>query len=108
MRLYGIIESERAQKGQGGHKHLVTTLKAEDMERGTYDDVARITMQALTGGAVVINIRSLVTEQDYQIVLPDRYTKKGEKLKKEKCAHDWDNYGKCCKCGKWDTDGSRL
>lgn len=22
--------------------------------------------------------------------------------------HDWDNYGKCCDCGKWDTEGERL
>ena len=76
MRLYAQVTSERASKGQGGHKHIVINLKAEDQHSGSYDDVARLNMQALTGGSVVINVRSLVSEQDYQIVLPDRYTKK--------------------------------
>lgn len=22
-------------------------------------------------------------------------------------AHDWDNFGKCVSCGKWDTEGER-
>lgn len=28
---------------------------------------------------------------------------KGKDLKGERCIHDWDNYGKCCICGKWNT-----
>jgi hypothetical protein len=26
----------------------------------------------------------------------------------DECVHDWDNYGKCCICGKWDTEGERT
>lgn len=33
--------------------------------------------------------------------------KTNENLKHGKCNHDWDNYGKCTICGKWDTDGTR-
>jgi hypothetical protein len=33
--------------------------------------------------------------------------KKGKKQNGEKHTHDWDNYGKCVICGKWDTESER-
>jgi len=88
MKLYATTTSERASKGQGGNKQVITVLTCVNEETKLNDEVARIEMTQHTGGSVSIRVFSLVTEQDLLIKLPDRYTK-GKQKKGETCAVGW-------------------
>lgn len=45
---------------------------------------------------------SLAEAKSFAIQTNGTLETKGEK-KKDECTHDWDNYGKCCDCGRWNT-----
>ena len=90
MKLYATTTSERASKGQGGNKQVVTTYTCQNELTKLNDEVMRVEMTQHTGGSVSIRVFSLVSEQDMLVKLPDRYTK-GEKKKGDGiniCEHD--------------------
>lgn len=95
MKLYATVTSERASKGQGGHKRLDIVLTCKDEERGTYDEVGKLTMHQATGGAINMLFRSLVSEEDLHVQLPTRYNTKGKKQK-----------GESFKCDRCEFDGA--
>lgn len=85
MKLYATTTSERASKGQGGNEFLDVFLQVKNEETGLNDHVAQIQLLRHTSGSVTLRCRTLVSEKDITIQLPERYTKKGEK-KKGECA----------------------
>lgn len=81
MKLYATTTSERASKGQGGHEELYVLLQCKNEITGLYDEVGKVKMEVSTGGAVNLVFRSLVSEQDMIIQLPERYNKKVKSYK---------------------------
>lgn len=48
---------------------------------------------------------------DDPVILKEYHKKEGTIqtiAKKSPHVHDWDKFGKCCDCGKWDKKGERL
>lgn len=120
MKLYATIENTRGKKeGVGddedldievraGNKLIIRLLVSRD------ENIYRASLK--TSDAVLLDKigdikgKSKCPEckynKDEMIIgcgVHYREAQKGKSQKGGECIHDWDNYGKCCNCGKWNT-----
>lgn len=105
MKLYSTVTSERASKGQGGNDKLIIEIQVGSQRKL----LARLHVEQIHGNVAIYSLiiggiggDKIAELIDTTCLCPNCALGKTKgKKKKDECRHDYDNYGKCCNCGKF-------
>lgn len=94
MKLYAKMKSERntSTLNCGSDREINIALNTGNRHKTDF------TILLSTTAPDKYNLQVIDHRTDKQDTLLDVH---GNLHKQATCRHDWDNYGKCCTCGKW-------
>lgn len=109
MKLYASVQSDRATKGQGGNDYICIKLTVQNGTKQDYP-IGELILDYKDdnkdyGDTQNEWVLSWLSQDAYDpTIIAQGHVEPPQikgKQQKDECAHDFDNYGKCCNCGTW-------
>lgn len=94
MKLYANIETDKAKESKGGNEFIEITVSEKNRAIAhiqTWYENKKLFLKITD--CIGNEIFEDITKAGFLLATP---------LKAKKHIHDWDRYGKCVDCGKWD------